>query len=89
MGIHRIHITNKPCPDCGVTGMLVLANVFVLKAPGTYSIAGVQDKGVATERVVLACEYCDFRKVGHLENAVLAKDGSQFLSGHFVEDADD
>lgn len=86
MSLHRIKLS-KACPQCTRVGTLYLANVFVAKDVGDFSLAGQQLKLSVIERVVLACERCRFERVGHLEGAEISEDGTTFLSGHFVEDA--
>jgi hypothetical protein len=88
MSLHRITLSGKACPDCGRHGGLTLANVLVAKS-GSFSLAGVQTKFNAINRVQLACSLCNTTRIGRLEGAELSGDdgdgATTFLSGHFVE----
>jgi hypothetical protein len=76
----------KPCPLCGTAGTVTVEPVLVGKPPGTYSIAGVQPKAVAEEKVALTCSACGLRILGHLEDAVFDADRHCFTGGHFIAD---
>lgn len=75
----------KPCPRCGVAGQMGLHKVLVSAPPGTYSIAGAQDKTVAVERYVLECHACTARWYGRLEGVTVNARGA-VTGGHFVAD---
>ena len=60
----------KPCPACGTVGTVTVQPVLVGKPLSTYSIAGVQPKAVAEEKVALVCSACDLRVLGRVEGAV-------------------
>lgn len=53
-------VEETPCPACGGK-TLELATRLVAKKPGTYSVAGVQPKVVATQVTVWRCtaQECD------------------------------
>lgn len=76
----------KPCPVCGTAGTVTVQLVLVGKPPGTYSIAGVQPKAVAEEKVALTCSACELRILGRLEGAVFDADRQWFTAGHFITD---
>jgi hypothetical protein len=47
-----------PCLVCG-SGPLEAEYRLVAKPPGTYSLAGVQPKVAATERLFVVCRACE------------------------------
>lgn len=70
------------CPKCK-SGTISISMILAAKPLGSYSIAGVQNKVVATPRAEATCSSCDFRAVGYLENPEYGPDGI-FTGGHFV-----
>lgn len=69
------------CPSCGTssrtdpTAMTVTA-VLVAKPPGTYSVAGVQTKVSAVERLKLACR-CGWSVLGRIDGDHFIADNPQ------------
>jgi hypothetical protein len=61
--------TVKPCPVCGTARTVTVQPILVGKPPGTYSIAGVQPKAVAEEKIALACSACGLRVPGRVAGA--------------------
>jgi hypothetical protein len=76
----------KPCPACGAAGTVTVQPILVGKPLGTYSIAGVQPKTVAEEKVALTCSACGLRIIGHLEGTAFDADRQCFTAGHFIAD---
>lgn len=76
----------KPCPSCGVTGRVTVRSVLTAKEPGSYSIAGFQDKTSARESAVLECSACGLTVHGRLEGVTVGDD-AVITGGHFVADA--
>jgi Zn finger protein HypA/HybF involved in hydrogenase expression len=62
------------CPCCGVSSRddpeaAEVTRVLEAKPLGTYSIAGVQTKVVARQRLQLRCTRCGWRTLGHVDSA--------------------
>jgi hypothetical protein len=62
--------------------------VLVAKPVGSWSLAGVQTKVVATEAAEVRCSQCDWSRPGRLEGVEVAPDGRTFTAGHFVATPD-
>lgn len=77
----------QPCPECGHR-TLGLRWALTARPPGTYSIAGVQTKIVATPRAAVTCATagCPFHVDGTIEGATVDASGLTFTGGHFVSD---
>lgn len=75
----------KPCPSCGVAGRITVRPVLTAQTPGSYSLAGVQDKTAAREGAVLECAACGLAVRGRLEGVTSDPDGV-ITGGHFVAD---
>jgi hypothetical protein len=58
--------------------------VFVARPVGSWSLAGVRFKVVATEAAEVRCSQCDWSRRGRLEGVELAPDGRTITAGHFV-----
>lgn len=73
------------CPDCG-GDRFTIQPVIVARDPGTFSLAGMQLKFSADQAARIECVFCDWSRLGHLEDPVMSDDGTHFISGHFVAD---
>lgn len=67
----------KPCPGCDRYSTLNLSQAFVAKPPGTYSIAGAQDKILARVRYKLSCSACGWSILGDIEGEHFVADPGQ------------
>lgn len=76
----------SPCPSCGVTGRIMVQPVLTAQKPGSYSIAGFQNKTAAREGAVLECSACGLTVHGWLEGVTVGDDGV-IAGGHFVAGA--
>lgn len=87
--MRNVQLLGKACPRCLERDTLVFNDELVLLSdPGSHSLAGVQMKLAAKQRVILTCTNgeCATEWRGRLENVTLSEDATTFLSGHFIEE---
>lgn len=78
----------RACPRCRSLGTLTLTMVLTALGVGEFSLAGVQLKFPARDRVRLKCVACGALWFGHLEGVEVNENGT-ITAGHFVEDVEE